>query len=150
MTEYYKNKLQQGLEYQDFIACEFAKIGIPLTSFSSKKYQYQKGENLQGYEIKNDQKFRQTGNLWIEIAEKKEASHKVWYDSGIKRSDNTIFYVIGDYKGAFIMQKSILSAFADKGRYKIRVNNNQTSKGFLLPVKDAEYYFNYRVFSTTK
>ncbi len=140
---YYEEKLKSGLEFQDFVAVEFSKIGIPITSFSSKKFQINKGENLQGFEIKNDEKFRQTGNFWIELKER-TTEEKPYTPSGIFRTDNTRFFVIGDYKGVFLIQKKILRLLSSK--YKQIENNRKTSIGFLLPVKDAEKYFDYIAF----
>jgi hypothetical protein len=141
----YSENLAKGLEFQDFVAVEFSKIGIPITSFSSKKYQYSKGENLQGFEIKYDMMFRKTGNFWIECKEKTRAENLNWVDSGIFRSDNTIFYVIGDYDGVYIMQKKVLKAMSVK--YKLIENKSKTSIGFLLKVDDAEKYFDYKNFT---
>jgi len=145
MTEYYKTKLQQGLEFQDFVAVKFAFLGIPITGFSSKKYQYKKGENLQGFEIKNDGSFRKTGNLWIEV-EERTATDRPYVESGILRNDNTRFYVIGDYEGVFLIQKKVLKKFMTK--FDIRENNMRTSKGFLLPVRYANEWFDYIPFKT--
>jgi len=140
MTEYYKSKLASGLEFQDYCAIQFSKIGIPITSFSSTKYQYEKGENLQGFEFKNDEIFRSTGNLWIEVKERTNINNE-YVNSGIFRSDNTKFYVMGDYEGVFIMQKKVLQALSKK--YKAKENNMKTSIGFLFPVKRAKELFDY-------
>ena len=40
MNEYYKEKLNQGVYYQDIIVEELYKIGLPIISYSSKKFQY--------------------------------------------------------------------------------------------------------------
>lgn len=145
--EYYEKKLQEGLMFQDYCAVEFSKIGLPVTSFSSKEYQYNKGENLQGYEFKNDQQFRQTDNLWIEVSERTNVG-RPYVDSGIFRCDNTRFYVIGDYQGVFLIQKKVLQKMAEKKRYKLLENGKKTSKGFLLPVADAHEYFDYIEFNS--
>jgi len=49
----YEPKLNQGLEYQDFICCELHKRGIILQNLQSKRFQRKK-ENLLGMEIKFD------------------------------------------------------------------------------------------------
>lgn len=151
MTTYYAGKLQSGFEFQDFVAIEFAKIGIPITNFSSKKLQSKIGENLQGYEIKNDEMFRRTGNLWIETHEKTESMRNngiEYFESGILRADNTKFYVIGDYLGVFLIQKKVLKKMHEKGKYRKLENNMKTSRGFLLPTADAIEYFDYIEFLT--
>ena len=142
--EYYLKKLEEGKEFQDFVAIQFAKIGLLITPFSSKKYQYEKGESLQGYEFKNDQIFRTTGNLYIEVSEKSNPKNKNYIDSGILRNDNTMFYVIGDYRGVYLMQKKILVLIYKKNKkYKAIENSTKTSIGFLMPCDDAIQYFDY-------
>lgn len=69
MNAYYQEKLKQGLYYQDFVIEELYKIGLPLISYSSKEFQVLIGENKAGLEIKNDNNYKKTGNLYIETAE---------------------------------------------------------------------------------
>ena len=135
MTDYYKEKLQQGTEFQDFVAVVLMEnLGLPVSCFNSKKYQYEFGENRQGLEIKFDDRFKETGNLYIEVAEKTNAENKNFIPSGIFRSDNSWLYVIGDYQKLFIFGKSTLKHLYNSGRYKeVEI---PTSKGFLL--KDCE------------
>jgi hypothetical protein len=140
-TKYYKEQLNDGLEFQDFCSIKFAERGIPITNFSSKKYQQTKGENLQGYEFKYDKQFRKTGNFWIELAEKSNSENSNYVNSGILRNDNTMFYIIGDYDGVYLMQKKILIVIS--ARYSVKENNMKTSKGFLFPVEKAREYFDY-------
>lgn len=135
MTAYYKEKLEQGLSYQDFVIEKLYEHGLPLISYSSKKYQVLYGENKAGIEIKNDQKFRETGNFYIEIAEKSHAGMSKFVESGIFRNDNTWLYVIGDYEEIFVFGKKQLKIVSKNVKYKkVEIS---TSKGFLLPVKDA-------------
>ena len=138
---YYDSQLKDGLEFQDFCSIKFAERGIPITNFSSKKYQIEKGENLQGYEFKYDKQFRKTGNLWIELAEKTDNRNPDYVNSGILRNDNTVFYIIGDYEGVFLIQKKILILMS--GKYRIVENNLKTSKGILFPTEKAREYFDY-------
>jgi len=137
---YYSEMLTEGLQFQDFCACEFAKIGIPITNFSSKKYQMEKGENLQGYEFKFDRSFRKTGNLWIELKERADVKRE-YINSGICRNDNTMFYVMGDYGGVYLMQKTVLRVM--RKQYKEIENTMKTSIGYLLPISKAVEVFNY-------
>ena len=141
MTEYYDKQRNDGQEFQDFCSIHFAKRGIPVTNFSSRKYQIEKGENLQGYEFKFDKQFRKTGNLWIELAEKTNAQNSNYINSGIMRSDNTMFYIMGDYEGVYLMQKKILIIISKS--YNVIENNMKTSKGFLFPITKAVEYFDY-------
>ena len=65
MTEYYKEKLEQGLQFQDYVIDLLYDAGLPVVTYSSKQYQNNVGENRGGLEIKNDERFRETGNLYI-------------------------------------------------------------------------------------
>ena len=136
---YYNDCLEKGLEYQDFIASLLIKeVGIPLSSLSSKKYQYSVGENLQGIEIKFDDKYEKTGNIYIEVKEKSNPNNNEYVNSGIYRNDNSWIYLIGNYNEIFIFGKSHLILMHKSNRY--RAVKKPTSIGFLLPKEDAEKY----------
>jgi hypothetical protein len=138
MTEYYAEKLQQGLEFQDFVTdILFNELFIPLSTYQSKKYQL-RGENKQGIEIKFDDRYKETGNLYIELSEKSNAMNLNFVDSGINRSDNTWLYIIGDYNILYIFGKTILRGMYSSKKYK--EVNIPTSKGFLISKTDAEKY----------
>ena len=53
MTEYYREKLEAGLEYQDFIADQLRKSDpcIILGAYTSRKWQNEHGESSSGIEI---------------------------------------------------------------------------------------------------
>lgn len=139
MNEYYKEKLKQGLYYQDFVIEQLYKIGLPLISYSSKEFQNLIGENKAGIEIKNDNNYQKTGNLYIETAEKSDENKITFWPSGIYRNDNTWLYLIGDIKRIFILSKKQLILLDKKQKYKkVEI---KTSRGFLLPVIDAEKYY---------
>lgn len=139
MTDYYKEKLEQGLQYQDFIMDLLIKeLGITLSNYSSKKYQYNIGENKQGIEIKNDDKFKTTGNIYIETAEKSNADNISYVASGIYRSDNTWLYVIGDYELVYIFSKKYLVKLHEAKQF--REVTTPTSKGMLLDKNNSEKY----------
>lgn len=137
--EYYKECLNRGEEFQDFIAIVLLKeIGIPLSSLSSKKFQYSVGENLQGIEIKFDDKFKNTGNVYIEVKEKSHPDNKNYVNSGIYRSDNTWLYIIGDYSCVYIFGKEHLKLMDISKKY--REVTTPTSIGFLIPSSQADKY----------
>lgn len=145
MTDYYKEKLQQGLYFQDYVVELLYKNGIPLISYSSKEYQNMIGENKAGIEIKNDMNFRKTGNLYIETAEKSKAENQCFVKSGIYRNDNTWLYLIGDKETVFVLSKKQLQILHKKNKY--REVEIATSRGFLLPVADAEKFYSLRTLS---
>jgi hypothetical protein len=136
MTDEYKEKLEAGLEFQDYVAKKLIEvIGIPVTTYSSKKFQL-KGENRQGFEIKFDRRYDETGNIYIETHEKSNAENPFYVDSGIYRDDNTWLYIIGDYNKLFIFGKRTLILMHDSKRYRQIITD--TSKGFLVPNEKAE------------
>lgn len=139
MTEQYAQCLEKGLQYQDFVTdVLISELGISLSTYNSKKYQYTKGENKQGFEIKFDDKYKTTGNIYIEIAEKSNANNKEYVKSGIYRNDNTWLYLIGDYKNIFVFSKKHLQLMHEMNKY--RKVQTATSKGFLIPQKECFKY----------
>jgi hypothetical protein len=133
MISYYKEKLEQGLAYQDFVDNELYNVGLPVVNFGSRNYQQKVGENRAGIEIKYDARFRETGKFYIEVAEKADPNNPSFVMSGIYRQDNSWLYLIGDYQSIFIFSKLQLQKIHK--RYKeVEIS---TSKGFLLPVDYA-------------
>lgn len=133
---YYQKKLQQGLEYQDLVTKELYQRGIVVIGYSSRMFQNSEGENMIGAEIKRDGQFRTTGNLYIEIAEKSHPDNYGFIPSGIHRKDNSWLFVIGDEKTIYIFSTKYLVMLQNK---YITVGI-PTSKGFLMPICDAEKY----------
>lgn len=136
----YEPRLQEGLEFQDFVAEVLYRIGLPLFNYNSKKYQIECGENKLGVEIKKDNKFAETGNFWIEIAEKSDPQKRNYFPSGIFRSDNTWLYVIGNEQIIYVFAKTMLQLLSKTNRYRILENGTKTSQGFLLKKEDADKY----------
>lgn len=132
--QYYGAKLIEGEEYQDFVVDVLWDLGIVVSLYTSKKYQMGKGEGRSAIEIKYDGRMAETGNVYIETAEKSDPKNMEYEPSGIYRDDNTLFYIIGDYSRVFMFSKKQLKQV--EHRYK-RVNK-KTSRGFLIPVENAE------------
>ena len=132
---------EEALEFQDFVVDLFLKeIGIPISNYSSRYFQFNKGENPQGIEIKLDKRILETGNVSIEVAEKSRADLENWTPSGIMRNDNTWLYVQGNKEIVFIFSKKILKGIYE-ARYKDKVwMPKKTIKTFLMPITDAEKY----------
>lgn len=137
-TDYYAEKLEEGLEFQDLISAELFKRGIVVVGYSSRKYQIQHGENMLGAEIKRDGNFRTTGNLYIEVAEKSHPSKPNYTPSGIMRKDNSWLFVIGDERTAYIFPTVYLRKLAASKGW--RTVQTDTSRGYLMPMEDAESY----------
>lgn len=145
----HSDSLEVGNAFQDFVCMELAKRGTIIQNLSSKKFQYEVGENLQGWEIKydawstgcravnKDQKC--SGRLSVEIAEKKLSGNPVFIESGIYRSDNTWMYIQGTYDKIWIFSKKMLILLHQSGRYEER-ENRPTVRSFMLPCDHADRY----------
>lgn len=134
MTPYYKDQLNRGLIFQDFIYEILSREGIMTVSYGSKLFQQRKGENKARMEIKFDGNMH-TGNLYIEIAEKSDPKNADYIESGIYRSCTE--YVIGNYNTIFRLPTSVLRLVHKTGRYKEVEIKLKTSKGFLYPQGEA-------------
>ena len=130
--------LETGAQFLDFVMETLMKRGVVLQPYTSRKNQFSLGESLQGWEVKLDNRFTETGRLSIEIAEKSKASNAAWIPSGIYRRDNTWLYIQGNYEYLFIFMKKFLVSLHKSGRYKEDVI--PTLKKFYLPLADAEKY----------
>lgn len=145
----HSDTLNIGQEYQDYIVEYLSKnMGIAISLFQSKKYQYKIGETVQGVEIKYDARStgdctynecKPSGNVGIEVAEKTKASNNNFIDSGIYRNDNTWLYIVGNYHCAWIFSKNLLRILHNSGKYKT-IATLPTIKTMLLPIKDADKY----------
>ncbi len=134
--EYYKTKLESGLEFQDKVTRELYQRGIVIVGYASKMFQNNEGENMLGAEIKYQQRFREYGHLVIETEEKANPDNDNFIPSGIYRNDNSWLFVTGDDKTVYIFSTKYLRLLED--RYKRY--EKPTSKGFLMPIADAEKY----------
>lgn len=138
---YYKAKLDGALVFQDFVVdAAWSMLGLAIVQYGSELYQKFVGESRTGVEIKFDEKFGSTGNLWIEVAEKARPREGEYFPSGIYRNDNTWLYCIGDYNTIFFFAKSLLRSLSTSGKWPLRENNTHTSKGFLLNTEQSQKY----------
>lgn len=142
-----KELLEEAAQYQDFISLQLMqKLGWCLNQFASYKYQTQFGESLSRIEIKNDKQMASTGNIYIELAEK--ASNGLFVSSGIKRQDNTLLWLIGDYKTAYVFVKKQLSYLCDNyEKYGFKKVQTDTSIGIVIPIS---FFNEHDLFVVTK
>ena len=89
-------------------------------------------DTQEGFEFKYDRIFKETGNFWIEIGEKRDPTQKKYVPSGILRKDNSWMYCIGNYDELFFFPKRTLIRMYNSGAVKIKENHEKTSMGFLL------------------
>jgi hypothetical protein len=143
----HEDSLNIGHEFQDYVVEKLSKIyGISVTVFQSKKYQFSKGESLQGVEIKYDS--RSTGdctynecnatkNVAIEVAEKSSKSVVDFSPSGIYRLDNTWLYIVGNYHQFWAFNKKHLQELNKSNIYKT-IETLPTIRTMLLPINIAD------------
>lgn len=138
-------KLKEGAAFQDFIMERSARIGMILNAYCSKEGQ-RLGENLMGMEIKRDGRYRETQNLYIEVAEKARPRSGDYAPSGIMRSDNSWLYGIGDELQFWIFAISLLRHFySRRSEMKFRDAEIETSRGFLIPTNKATQFCARRI-----
>ena len=130
---------EKAKEYQDLATDILCSRGINVNCYTSRKYQYEKGEGWNGIEIKNDRRITETGNIYIETHEKKAEAIE-WIESGILRKDNTRFWFIGDDKKAWLFSKKQLRALTRTEGFK--QVETATSLGVLIPVKYIDQHSN--------
>lgn len=131
---------EMGEKYQDIITDILAANGMILQNYCSRQYQYQVGENRQGWEIKYDALCTSTRRLSIEVGEKTNSSKPEFTPSGICREDNSWLYIQGNLDVVYIFQKNILRMLMNSGRYEIIDNNPDTIRKFYLPFEVCEKY----------
>ena len=126
---------ENGHRYEEFVMTKIKYLfGKDLHFFEGKTEQL-KGENREGVEIKFDSKMKDTGNVYIETAEKSSKNKDNYFPSGIYRQDNSKWYWIGDYAKAFVFEKVVLQKVDNNEFRHVEIS---TSKGFLIPIKKAE------------
>lgn len=133
------NSLEVGAEFLDFVMINLRDYGLYLQPFTSRKNQHTVGESLNGWEVKLDNRFIETGRLSIEIAEKTKASNSAWVASGIYRDDNTWLYIQGNFEYFYLFSKKWLRMLHKTGRYQVD-ERHATVKKFYLPISDADKY----------
>jgi hypothetical protein len=140
---YYERQLEDGLRFQDVVTHALYQRGIVVVGYASRSWQIDHGENMLGAEIKHDKNFRDTGNLYIEAAEKSHPNKLTYTPSGIYREDNSWLFVIGDEYTFYIFSTKYLRKLETARGY--RAVTKPTSKGFLMPIAEAERYCLRRV-----
>jgi hypothetical protein len=125
------NSLERGLEFQDFVCIVLAQRNIILQNISSKKYQFEVGENLQGFEIKLDKRCTDTQRLSIEVAEKSSRNVLAWTPSGIMRDDNSFLYIQGNYECFWVFGKNWLIRYMEEKSPLIEEFNGTIKRFFL-------------------
>ena len=135
-AKYRAEKIAEGKCFERYVAV-LLRRRFRFTLNMSCKARCNEGENREGVEIKRDGLFRNSGNLYIEVAEKAMPRDGQYVPSGIYRNDNTRVYLIGDERLMWTFDKNKLIELHKNGRFR-EPTPKPTSKGFLLPVQTAD------------
>jgi len=135
MTDYYAEQLALAEAFDDYLVRRLVAEGHPAHRHLGRAAQLAHGDlSICGVdvEVKFDQLFHTTGNLFIEIAEKREASRVQWTSSGIFSGSAAPWYGIGDYRDWFVLSRAWLKRLVPAPSGVITIGRG-TSRGFLLP-----------------
>lgn len=142
-----KRSWEQGMEFQDFVVRQLNRFGLYIQLHASKMYQFEHGESVQMAEIKLDNRCLETGRLSIEVGERTSIRGQ-WVQSGIYRSDKTIFYIQGNQSRLYLFDRRVLQRWhieKHNGKFSESPNDNPTVRKFYLPLEDADFISIFRV-----
>lgn len=132
-----ENEYEEGMRFQDFVVEQLShRYGFIIQLFSSRHYQFNRGENVQKAEIKLDRLCTKTRRLSIEC-EERTALDKPWVPSGIYSPAQPIFYIHGNYDKFFVFSRRWLQRY-HAGKLNCEVDEKPTVKTFYLPIDVAE------------
>jgi hypothetical protein len=135
-TKSYQESYQKGLEYQYFIQDYVARrYDYTIDFFEDAYTQFLSGETRQGIEIKNDAMIAKTGNVYLEIAEKKKAENESWIESGILNTKYK-YFLIGDKKVFYMISRENLMKHFESLKPDSLIFEGKTSVGLLVSVSD--------------
>jgi len=134
-------KQNKGLKFESYIIDWLAnEKNINLSHYTTYEEQIHKGENRQGIEIKNDQMFSKTGNLFISV---ERVYDYTTHPSGIFKNQSWL-YVIGDKDCFYIFSTKQLRQIYQGNKPKLyngfKTPKGGTEKGFLLNKKMADKF----------
>lgn len=144
---YFIKNLTLSHRFEIYIDCMFRQQGLDIGLYYGRDQQYS-GENAAGIEIKRDMMAASTGNLYIEYAERHHADGGRWVDSGILKTDNSQFFLMGDIGRYYVLRKADLLALyraltdtpprpVPQGVRRTKARRD-TSLGFLIPAQTAK------------
>ena len=130
--------IEAGNTFEDFVCDQLSEMGINLRTYKSRDFQFEKGENKIGWEIKLDKEHIKHGHLSIEIAERtRNDPYLKWTNSGIFRNDNSWLYIQGNNKLFWILFKPTLIYFY-RNNHPATQEKFGTIRTFYLDYSDAD------------
>ena len=147
MTQLYKDNLEAGQAYEQFIVGKWLNFFTDPLNMNEGKWAQLQGENAAGVEIKLDRNHRRTGNLYIETKEKSNPENADYFPSGIWRDDNTQWFLVGDRHEAFIFDVLVLRKCQAESPHWLIWRETPTSQGWTMPKNDvpdhAQFHINF-------
>lgn len=132
----FDKRLDIGKQFEVEASHFLTSVGFPIGLNFSAQGQWEFGESSAHCEIKKDQNFRRTGNLFIETRERRDDTGlSKWRDAGIYDASKPWFYLIGDKTIIWLLGVRSLKLQHKSGEH--RFVSLPTSEGFLLPVPKA-------------
>jgi hypothetical protein len=132
-TEYYQAQRRAGEAYERFVLSCLVALGHDVTRHDTAAAQFAHGDlrvDGRDVEIKYDARLAETGNLYIEVAEKTDPQGVTWFPSGIARDTSARWYGIGDRRDWFLFRtRTLRETWAAE---RILTIDRGTSRGFLL------------------
>ena len=129
--------LEESNRFQDWVADLFDKeLHLSLSYCVSYQEQLKTGESRQGVEVKYDRRYQETGNLYIEIAERRN-TNEPFVQSGIWRDDNSWLIAIGDYQKVFLLSKRQLQIWQRHTKPRI-VETATSGDGYLISLRQQK------------
>jgi len=107
-TDLYVACREKGTAFETFVVAQLARFGYEVGLYETTHEQFTIGESRMGLEIKFDDQFAQTGNVYFEMAEKTRAQNRAFVPAGICRADNSLLYGIGNRAEFFVFGKRTL------------------------------------------
>ena len=133
----YNRKLAMGNRFEEYVYPHlYDTWGVLIESCKTYEEQCDVGENYFGIEIKYDDMSKRTTNIYIETAEKSDESKPDFSNSGIHRVDNSWLFLNGTETKFYIFLIKELRILEQTEDWI--TTGNPTSKGFLIPKKDAD------------
>lgn len=141
MIDYYATQRREGEAFERYLAVRLRAAGRHVARHADQASQYAHGDlRVDGIdlEIKFDTLAATTGNLYLEVAEKRDASRQHWTPSGVCSDSSAADYGVGDYRDWWLFERSVVKRLA-LSRPPITIARG-TSQGVLLPITDAWRY----------
>lgn len=133
------NSFADGIEFQDFVVEQFNAWGFYIQLYTSKRYQFNKGESVQRAEIKLDNRCTDFQRLSIEVQERTSKSG-AWVQSGIYRNDNSVFYIQGNRSVLYLLDKRFLQRWFEHKLKRQYDEKHGTIRTFYMPFETADKY----------